>query len=100
LHARNTAKNCDRAVQHAHGTFDLSGEINVSGRINDVDAMGNIVERLVNFIFARLGGFLCPEARHGSGGDRDAAFTFLFHPIGHGVAVIHITNFVNQSGVK
>ena len=61
---------------------------------------GTSVERLVNLIFARLGGFLRPEAGDGGGGDRDAAFLFLLHPVGHGVAVIHVTDLVDQSGVK
>jgi len=57
LHAGNAAKHGDRAVKHAHGTFDFGGKIHVAGRVNDVDAMRNVVKRLVNFIFARLAVF-------------------------------------------
>ena len=61
LHAGDAAEHGDRAVEHAHGTFDFSGEIHVSGRINDVDAMRDVVERLVNLVFARLGAVFCVQ---------------------------------------
>ena len=100
LHARNAAEHSDCAVEHAHGTFHFGGKINVSRRINNVDAMRNVVERLVNLVFARPRAFLRPETGDGGGRDRDAAFFFLLHPVGHGVAVIHVTNFVDESRVK
>ncbi len=100
LHARDAAEHGDRAVEHAHGTLDFSGEINVTRRVNDIDAMRDVVERLVNFIFARLGGFLRPETGDGGGRDRDAAFALLFHPVGHGIAVVHVADLVDEAGVK
>jgi hypothetical protein len=50
---------------------------------------------LQRFLFS-----LRPIAGHGGGGDGDAAFAFLFHPVGHGVAVIHVADFVDEAGVK
>ncbi len=100
LHARDAAEHGDRAVEHAHGALDLGGEINVTGRINDVDTMRNVVERLVNLVFARLDGLLRPEAGDGGGRDRDAALLFLLHPVGDRVAVIHVADLVDETGVK
>jgi hypothetical protein len=57
LHAGDAAEHGDRAVEHAHGALHFGGEIHVAGRVNDVDAMRNAVESLVNFVFARLGAF-------------------------------------------
>ena len=100
LHAGHAAEHGDRAVQHAHGALDFGGEIHVAGRVNDVDAVRHVLERLVNLAFARLGRLLRPEAGDGGGGDRDAALLFLLHPVGHGVAVIHVADLVDQAGVK
>ena len=72
----------------------------MAGRINDVDAVRDVVVGLVNLVFARLGGFLGPEAGHGGRRDRDAAFLFLLHPVRHGIAVIHVADLVDQARVK
>src|SRR6185369_5010263 len=50
------------AVEHSQRTFDFDREVDVSGRVDDVDAM------------------VAPEARGRGGRDRDAAFLLLHHP--------------------
>jgi len=72
----------------------------VTGSVDDVDAMGDVLERLVNLVFAGLGAFLRPEAGDRRRGDRDAAFLFLLHPVRDGVTVIDVTDLVDQAGVK
>lgn len=41
-----------------------------------------------------------PEAGHGGGRDGDATLLLLLHPVGDGVAVIHVANLVDQAGVE
>ena len=100
LDAGNTTEDSDRAVQHAHGTLNFGGEIHVTRRINDVDAMRHVLERLVNLVFTRLGAFLRPEAGHSGGGNGDATLLFLLHPVGDRVAVIYVTDLMNETSVK
>ena len=100
LHAGHAAEHRHRAVEHAHGALDFGGEIHVAGSVNDVDAMGDAEKRLVQPGLARLGLLLRPVARHGGGGDRDAAFALLLHPVGHRVAVVHVADLVDEAGVK
>ena len=100
LHAGHTAEYGHGTVQHAHGTFDFGREIHVAGSVDNVDAMRNVVERLVNGVFTGLAALLGPETGHGGGGDRDAAFLFLLHPVSHGIAVIDVTDLVDEAGVK
>jgi hypothetical protein len=100
LHAGHAAEHGDRAVEHAHGALHLGGEIHVAGSVNDVDAVRNILERLVHLVLARLDRLLRPVTRHRRRSDRDAAFAFLLHPVGDRVAVVHVANLVNEAGVK
>src|SRR5262245_60100776 len=62
LNTTNGAKDGDRAIQYAKRPFDLSREVNVSRRIDDVDAV------------------VVPEAGRGSRCNRDAALLLLLHP--------------------
>jgi len=41
-----------------------------------------------------------PEAGRGSRGDRDAALLFLLHPVHGGGTVVHLTDFVVDTGIK
>ena len=51
LHAGDGIEYGNRAIEHAERTFYLSGEIDVAGRINDIDAL---LDPLENFVNARL----------------------------------------------
>jgi hypothetical protein len=68
----------------------------VSRGVNNVDAMADAGEKLLQRFFL----FLRPIAGDGGGGDGDAAFALLLHPVGHGVAVIDIADLVDEAGVK
>ena len=91
-----TAKHSDRAVQNTHGTFDFSGEVDVSRCIDDVNPMSETFEVLVKTLVLLLG----PEGGHRRRGDGDAALLFLFHPVGDSVAVIDVADLVDQACVE
>ena len=46
--------------------------------------------------------FLASASRAGrrGGSDRDAALALLLHPVGDGVAVMHLTHLMDHAGVK
>ena len=60
-------------------------------RINDVDFI----------FFSRIdrGQFRRPETSDRGGGDSDAALALLFHPVGHGLTLVHCPDLVNEAGV-
>src|SRR5699024_2219454 len=72
LNATNRAVHHARAIQDTHGALDFNREVDVTGRVNDVDMVGRIV-----VIHAR------PECGRGGRRNRDATLLFLFHPV-HG----------------
>ena len=41
-----------------------------------------------------------PLGCYSSGNDRDAAFTFLGHPVGDGGAIIHVAKAISFAGIK
>ena len=69
-----------RAVQHAHRTLHLGREVDVTRGIDDVDLV------------------VGPEAGGCGGGDADAAFLFLRHPVGGRLAVVDLADAVGASG--
>ena len=68
----------------------------MTGGINDVHPVRDARESLEQ-AFLRL---LRPKTGHRRRGDRDATLALLLHPIRHRIAVIHITNLVDQTRVK
>ena len=54
LHAGDAVENRDRAIEHAQGTFHFRREINVTRRVDDVDALLDAFENLVNAFFLLL----------------------------------------------
>src|SRR6266436_2282278 len=95
LHAGNATKYGDRAIEHTHGALDFGGEINMARSIDDIDSMRYAIEGFVSAIF-----LLGPIAGRCGGGDGNAAFALLLHPVGHGIAVIDIAHLVDEPGVK
>ncbi len=95
LHAGHGAEDGDRAVEHAHGALHLGGEIHVAGGVDDVDAMGDAFPQLIGAV-----GLLRPKTCGGRAGNRDAPLALLFHPVGDGVAVVHLADFVREARVK
>ena len=61
---------------------DLDGEVDVAGRVDDVDLA------------------VLPLARGRSRGDRDAPLLLLFHPVHHGRALVHLADLVRPAGVE
>ena len=51
LHPGDAVENRDRAVEHAQRTLDFRREIHVTGRVDDVDALLDAFENLVNALF-------------------------------------------------
>ena len=76
LDAGHGIEHRDGAVQHAHGTLHLDGEVDVAGRVDDVDAV------------------IAPEGGGGGRGDGDAAFLLLLHEVHGGGAVMDFADLM------
>src|SRR5580658_1335160 len=82
LDAADRAEHGDRAVEHAERALDFNREIDVSGRVDDIDAV------------------VAPEAGSRRRRDRDAALLLLHHPVHRRGAFVHLANFVIDTGVE
>ncbi len=76
------AEHHDRAVEHPQGALDLDGEVDVAGRVDEVQLV------------------LAPVERGGRGGDGDAALTLLRHPVHLRVALVDLADLVDASRVE
>ena len=76
LDAGDRVEQRDRAVEHAQRALDLDGEVDVAGRVDDVDPVA------------------FPLAGGGGGGDRDAALLLLLHPVHHRGALVNLPHLV------
>src|SRR3989338_6258632 len=94
LHTCNAVKHNNGAVQNPHRALDLCGKVDVPRRVYDVKA---VLFALVYFV-----GLVCfgPKAGDGRGGYSDAALALLLHPVGGGLALVHLAYLVLTSGVK
>src|SRR5262249_18262900 len=72
----------DRTIQHAQAALDFGREIDVPGRVDQVDRV------------------ILPRARDGSREDRDAALLLLLVEVRDGRAVIDFADLVRAAGVK
>ncbi len=82
LDAGDRVEHRDRTVEHAQRPLDFGGEVDVSRRIDDVDAV------------------IAPEARRRGRRNGDAAFLLLFHPVHDGRALVDLTNLVGDARVE
>src|SRR5436190_2434390 len=82
LDAGDRVEHRDRAVEDAQRALDFGGEVDVAGRVDDVDAV------------------LAPEAGRGGGGNRDPPLLFLFHPVHDRRALVDLTDLVGDAGVE
>ena len=79
LNTTHSTEDGDHAVQHTHGALHLDGEVHVTRGINDIDPV------------------VVPAGGNRSSGDGDAPLALLGHPIGHGGAVMHLTDLVHHT---
>ena len=81
LDAGDGVEDGDRAVEHAQGALDLDREVDVAGRVDDVDPV------------------TVPLTGGRGGGDRDPALLLLLHPVHHRGALVDLTDFVGAARV-
>ncbi len=82
LDAGDAIEHDDRAVKHAERALHLDGEVDMTRRVDDVDAV------------------VVPEARRRGRGDRDAALLLLWHPVHRRGAVVYLADLVDLLGEK
>ncbi len=82
LHTTHRAEHGDHTIEHPHGTLHLNGEVHVAGCINDVDAV------------------IFPAGGNRRSGNGDAPLALLRHPVGHGGAVMHLTDLVHNTRIE
>ena len=77
LNTTNRTVEGDGSVEYAKSALYFHCEINVAGGVDQREHM------------------VFPDAGGGRGGDGDAAFLFLFHPVHRGGTIVHFADFVN-----
>ena len=82
LDAASGRQDGDSAVENAQRALHLDREVNVTGRINDVDTM------------------ILPMAGRRSRRNRNAALLLLCHPVHRGSAIVNLTDLVGDARVK
>jgi hypothetical protein len=82
LDAGHRVEHGDGAVEHAQRPLDFRREVDVAGRVDDVDAV------------------LPPEAGRRSRRNRDSALLFLLHPVHDGRAFVHFADLVRDPGIE
>ena len=80
LDAAGSAEDANAAVEDLQRAIDLDREVNVSGRVDDVEAIA------------------VPEAGGGCGLDRDPPLLFLLHEVGRRRAIVDLTELMNLAG--
>ena len=70
-----------RAVEHAKRTLDFDGEVDVAGRVDDVETL------------------VLPESGRRGRRDGDAALLLLLHPVHGRGAVVHFADFMRLAGI-
>ena len=82
LNALLAVEHGDSAVEDAQRALNLNGEVNVTGGVNNVDLV------------------TVPERGDCGGRNRDAAFLFLFHPVGRRGTVVRLADLVVDARVE
>ncbi|MND48110.1 hypothetical protein D3C80_390220 [compost metagenome] len=89
LYATHRVVDHDRAIEHAHRTFDLNGKVYVPGGVDNIDAVLRII--MLHAV---------PETGRRRRSNGNAAFLLLGHPVHGGGAVVHFAQLVTDPGVK
>ena len=76
------AEHHHRAVEHAQAALDLDGEVDVAGRVDEVDLVP------------------APRKGGGGGGDGDAALALLGHPVHLRLAVVDLADLVDAARLE
>ncbi len=82
LHPMHGVEHRDRAVQHTQRALHLRREVDVAGRVDDVNAN------------------IAPHTGGRRGRNRDAAFLLLLHPVHRGRAFMDLSDAVRPSRVE
>ena len=82
LDAASGRQDGNSAIENAQRALHLDCEVNVTGRINDVNAM------------------ILPMAGRRSRRDRDAALLFLRHPVHRGSAIMNLTDLMCNARIE
>ena len=82
LDAGDAVVDRDRAVEDPQRTLDLDREVDVAGRVDDLDRVA------------------LPLALRGGGGDGDAPLLLLLHPVHDGGALVDLADLVRDAGVE
>src|SRR6266571_247079 len=82
LHAGHAVVDRDGTVQYPQRPLDLDGEVDVAGRVDDLDRVA------------------LPLALGRGGGDGDAPLLLLLHPVHDGSALVDLTDLVRDAGVE
>ena len=96
LDTGDAAEDDDRAVEHPQRALHLGREVHVAGGVDDVDPLLLAGEGLGDPGFLALP----PLGGDGGGGDGDAAFALLLHPVGRGGTVVHFPDLVDHPRVE
>ena len=91
LYARNRAEYRDGAVENTEGTFNFGGEVNVSGGVDKIDLLLDSLKRTF---------FSCPVAGNCRRRNSNAAFAFLFHPVGYSRTFVNFADFMNYAAIE
>ena len=81
LNALIAVEHAYRAVEHAQATLDFDGEVDVAGRVDDVETL------------------VLPEGRRRGRRDGDAALLLLLHPVHGRSAVVHFADLMRLAGI-
>jgi hypothetical protein len=77
-----STKDGDHPIKHPHGALYFNGEIDVTRGVDDIDAI------------------IFPAGGNGRSRDGDASLSFLFHPIGDGGTIVHLTHLVDYPRIE
>src|SRR6202789_112439 len=81
LNALIAVEHAYRAVEHAQAALDFDGEVDVAGRVDDVETL------------------VMPESGGRGRGDGDAALLLLLHPVHGRGAVVYFADLMRLAGV-
>ena len=89
LYTADRTKNRDGSVKNAQAALHLDRKIDVSRRVDDIDAV--LFEVLVHSL---------PETGCRSGRDRNATLLLLFHPVHNSCAIVNFAHLVRYTRIK